>query len=233
MHDLAEMLTYKRPAFSHTENKFIEKYLLDLPNATLDSYGNILVEVDQTPLLFTCHTDTVDSDAGYRSLTVLDNKIYAVDDILGADDCAGIWLMLEMISSGVGGTYIFHRDEEAGALGAKHILDNNSQLLNKFKLAVSFDAPKTHFVVYKQGPKIGCSEQTAQMICEQLGEAWNATPAGRTDSARYIPTIPTVINISVGYDCAHTIDEYLDLEYISTLRNTLIDFDWKKLLDRL
>ena len=227
------MLAYKRPSGSSTESLFVETYLENIPNATKDQYGNIIVVTDSMPVLFTCHTDTVDELPGYRQLITEHVNVTAIDCILGADDCAGIWLMLAMISSGVGGNYIFHRDEELGALGAKHILNNNTELLNKYQLAVSFDAPEQYNLVSVQGPKTGCTPSVAEYICKKLGPKWNPINSGRTDSARYIPIIPNVVNLSVGYSKAHTKEETLDLPYLEQLRHLMISIDWQKLIDNL
>lgn len=63
---LLEMLTYKRPAYSETEEAFITKFIrpyYNHPNVTnyqVDDSGNIFFEVNGGGAhLFTCHTDTV------------------------------------------------------------------------------------------------------------------------------------------------------------------------------
>src|SRR5215207_8746363 len=55
---LHEMLTYRRPASSKTEEQFIERYIRPLGVAT-DGAGNLHKRIGNADILWSCHTDTV------------------------------------------------------------------------------------------------------------------------------------------------------------------------------
>ena len=75
------------------------------------------------------YMDTVHHVTGKQSLEMWDSNgsTYVGTsgiDCLGADCTTGVWLMLELMKSGKAGLYIFHRDEEIGALGSIWIAKN-------------------------------------------------------------------------------------------------------------
>ena len=55
-------------------------------------------------------------------------------DCLGADDGAGVFLMLEMIDANVEGTYIFHRGEERGGWGSSQIAELHADYIKQFTI---------------------------------------------------------------------------------------------------
>lgn len=88
---LLDMLTYKRPAGSDTEMRFIENFILPT-GATYDGYGNLWLDVGVNPtLLFSSHTDTVHHDDGFQALCfdepdMVTAKIFADTDQFDVDE---------------------------------------------------------------------------------------------------------------------------------------------------
>ena len=75
---LLEMLTYKRPAGSATEQEFIARFIYPL-EPWKDSYGNLIIQVGDHPnILWSCHTDTV-HQVGGRQRTFVSGPMVYVD----------------------------------------------------------------------------------------------------------------------------------------------------------
>ena len=197
-------------------------YLIDIPDTSSEC----------SPVLFSCHIDTVHAAADAAENPALfdpELKLYYKDDNtpLGADDGAGVWLMLELIDAGVPGAYLFHRGEERGGIGSSQIADEYTELLAQFKFAIAFDRRGTTSVITHQGRGRCCSDAFAQALADQLNQGGLSLAPDDTgiytDTAEYIRRIPECTNISVGYDCEHSAHEYLDGEYLLKLRAALIE----------
>jgi acetylornithine deacetylase/succinyl-diaminopimelate desuccinylase-like protein len=236
--DLLEILSYPRAARSWQESDFINDYLL--PNIAheyeADRYGNIIVKIGEPTILFSCHIDTCEraSDIEKRDILDLGATIRTgSNQILGADDGAGMFILLSMIEAGIEGLYIFHRDEEIGGLGSSYIAEATPELLTGIKHAIAFDRKGTHDVVVVQlGTKMA-SAASAGWLCAQLdlqgGKGFTPAVGSFTDTANYFGIVPECFNISVGYGNEHTQNEYLDWTYLNWLQDAVLSIDWKKL----
>jgi len=143
---LFELLTYIRLAKSNEQDDFIEELLKILPRTSMqDEYGNIIVKIGTNSpiILFSCHIDMVsyEREESRQELTIINNCYLQSkeNNQLGADDGAGIWLMLNMIKSNIPGLYIFHKDEEIGCLGSNYIMHHKPEALSGIKYAIAFD----------------------------------------------------------------------------------------------
>lgn len=152
-------------------------------------------------------------------------------ECLGADDGAGVFLMVQMIHSGVPGLYIFHRDEECGGTGSKFIKHNLKELLEGRKYAIAFDRKGTdHIITYQAGGRCA-SDAFAKSLAAQLGLGWKANEGGLyTDTAEYTGIIPECTNLSVGYASNHCARESLDYYHLLDLLEVLLDIDETKLV---
>ncbi len=94
--DLLAMLTYRRPAWSDAESKFIERFIHPL-GAESDDFGNMMLRIGTAPVLWSCHTDTVHKNEGRQTIGVSDGVVKLAKgskvNCLGADDAAGVWLI--------------------------------------------------------------------------------------------------------------------------------------------
>ncbi len=185
--------------------------------------------------LFNAHLDTVHKHPGKRKVKY-DQKAGIVSSTdgtpLGADDGAGVWLLLEMIDAGVPGYYLFTVGEECGGIGAKFMATNH--ILKSFDRAIAFDRRGTSSVITHQAFGRCCSDVFAQTLADELNFV---LPDGYaylmpddtgiyTDTAEYIDVIPECTNLSTGYNFEHTAHETLDINYLAALRDACITIDW-------
>lgn len=234
MNTIKELLRYRRPAGSKTELAFVEQFLATIPDMSRDGYGNISVVVgDATPTtMFSCHTDTVHNFGGEQRVRT--NKMGLLytkgKQCLGADDTAGIWIMLNMIDRDIPGLYIFHRDEEIGCKGSRWIYDNTPDRFNNIDRSIAFDRRGYDSIVTHQLGRRCCSDEFATALSGALNMGHQPDDGGiYTDNENYIELISEVTNVSVGYEFAHSSNEQLDPTYLSLLLESLSAVDFGSL----
>jgi hypothetical protein len=251
---LCDMLTYRRVSGSRTENKFIRRWIMPL-GAKPDSFGNHILRIGDSPVMFSSHTDSVHRTAGRQRLlykhgvlTVkhppASNKPAKAKTVtrsyqsfastnnqcLGADDAVGCWIMQQMAQAKVPGLYIWHRQEESGGLGSSYIADNHRELLTGIKAAIAFDRRGTTDVITHQAGGRCASNVFAQSLAGQLPGRFVPDSGGIfTDTANYTGIIGECTNISVGYEHEHTSHESLDLAHALRVRNAMLEFDASRL----
>ncbi len=212
--------------------------------------GNVVVNVPRpdkkpTSVLFSCHTDTVHwvkRDEAQRQHVMydpsfghifLDKKDPQAGTCLGADDGAGVWIMLEMIKEKVPGCYVFHRGEEQGGVGSRALLAKEKDWLSEFDLAIAFDRPNDDEIITHQGGARCCSDKFGEALKAQFakhGLKYKLSDRGVfTDTKVYRGVISECTNIGVGYYHQHGVDEYLDFGHLVRLRDACCKIDWESL----
>ena len=252
-HELLQMLTYRRPHGSSGEKMFIDKYIkplgvnpIGLIGETLGyvgdpaAYYKVIMMPDGTVsrTMFSCHTDTVHQDDTMQQVIYDPTKqtVYKTDGApLGADDGAGMWLMMQMIRAGVPGTYMFHRGEERGGIGSSHIAAHHTPMLKGYDRAIAFDRKATFSIITHQACGRCCSESFATNLSDRLNDlmpddAFAPDNGGIfTDTANYTDDIAECTNVSCGYYNEHTERELLDVAFLVRLTEACIQLDWEKL----
>lgn len=248
--ELLTMLTFMRGHNSPGEKAFCKKYMKgmqtikgDMGASRLKSIGSkksaakgqdILAYykvIGNAPVMWSSHVDSVHSQDGKVQIQYDPLLMHASTDgkaQLGADDGAGVWIMLEMIKAGVPGTYVFHRGEECGGLGSGAMADQHTDWLKQFKYAIAFDRRGNNSVITHQGRGRCCSDAFATAFGNAVmaAHSWlklaNDDSGVFTDTANYIDIIPECTNISVGYNKEHTYKETLDVDFLLRLRDGVI-----------
>ena len=146
---LLNILTYRRQHESEGEREFIETYFNGFETLTNEA-GEVLAYIyknhnkkAKTNILWSAHIDTM-----HNSTPELITQEVFIDafgtafvdstsDCLGADDGAGVFLMLEMIDANIEGTYIFHRGEERGGWGSSQVAELHADFIKQFTHAVA------------------------------------------------------------------------------------------------
>lgn len=243
MQVLHKALTMRRSGGSKTEAKFVAWLCNRLPLTMIDEAGNIHVDTrthSHHKTMFTSHTDTVHREGGTNEVRIergAAKTIWRASEgaCLGADDGAGIALMLHMIDRGVPGYYVFFRGEESGGIGSTWLADNMPKLCATFERCVSFDRAGYSDVITHQAGGRCCSDEFATALAyalttEDMSLAYVPDSTGVfTDSANLTELIPECTNLSVGYAQQHGDGEYQDVTFLTLLASQLVLIDWDSL----
>ncbi|MCS7062520.1 MAG: hypothetical protein NZM04_00480 [Methylacidiphilales bacterium] len=232
MDEYLEMLCLRWHYNSLTFTQWRQRFLEPL-GGTYDPYGNYLVQVgDPNGLLFSCHIDTVPGTAETHTSLAIDPDgiVYRAEPTqpLGADDTNGVWLMRQLIHRGFNATYLFHRDEEIGLLGANWLAQNQTQWLAQFHTAIALDRRGYADIVTHMAGQRTCSDTFAWYLADALAMYPNPN-GGRTDVACYNYLIANCTNISVGYFAEHSPHEYSNFHFLKQLLDKLLCLDPKQL----
>jgi hypothetical protein len=238
---LHRALSYKRPHNTDMTDRFTFWLTEQLPAHAdwyFDTVGNLHVDMRSDyahTTLFTAHVDTVHRVEGKNHIRMTDTHWHASGDVLGADDGAGVAMLMHLLCGGVPAYYLFTQGEECGGIGASHVADQYEYLLMQFDRAIAFDRRGIDSVITHQGRGRCCSDAFGNALAIALG-AHNdnlmhlTDDTGiYTDTAEFIEVIPECTNISVGYAKEHTQDESLDLVYFQQLADAVLLVEWDKL----
>lgn len=216
-----------------------EDELLDfLPdNVERDVDGNYYYEVGSgSKTIFACHLDTACKNQS-KVKHIFDGKIVKTDGktILGADDKAGVTVLLYMISRNVPGLYYFFIGEEVGCIGST-AASARKDFFSNYDRIISFDRRGTTSIITHQSSKRGCSDEFADALSKEFAKSKldleKDSGGVYTDSAEFMTIIPECTNISVGYYKEHTHEENQDIEFLQKLCKAAVRVDWEKLVTK-
>ena len=237
-------------------NKFLELTKFTYPHGTesildthipdgykIDKFGNYYVSIGTDySTMFTCHLDTACNDVKEVKHQYFGNYITTNGKtILGADDKAGMVVILYMIENKIPGLYYFFIGEEVGCIGSSNLsseFDRKGEYpveLDKIKKVVSFDRRGTNSVITSQFYGTCCSDEFAKALCKEFNDAneglrMRPDDTGiLTDSAQFMGNMPECTNISVGYYGEHTIHEKQDISHLIKLCKSVVKVDWESL----
>lgn len=192
---------------------------------TVDHYGNILAEKTfrtgtGPTVLLNAHLDVVEELVESRDI-VKDNGIWSSSEgILGADDRAGVAIILEVAKTLHQDTdfsgkvkYIFTVEEEIGLVGARNVAE---YFLWDVDCAMVIDRRGTGDIVTSCGGVISfCDDAYGEWIEQQAIEAgldgWRCTAGGSSDARIWAQHGIQSVNLSAGYYNEHTEAEILDV----------------------
>lgn len=242
MERLIDILSMRREHDSDGELNFIGKYLTPMqPKMLFNDEGDVLAYVidnskGKSSIMWSCHIDTMHRNRTKEPERLtqevwVDHEgtafVDSTEDCLGADDGAGIWLLLEMIDADVAGTYVFHRGEEKGCWGSSRIAVQHQVWLANFTHAIAFDRKGTSSVITHQTGARACSELLGEKLAQLFNMKYELDPTGvYTDTAEYMEIIPECVNVSCGYYSEHSSRETLDTNHIIALRDAVCAVDW-------
>lgn len=205
------------------------------PNLEKDKWGNYFISIGESRTMFTSHLDTacslqvdVNQIISKQQIVVTDGK-----SILGADDKAGVTILLWLIKNNIPGLYYFFIGEEVGCVGS-----SAAAIEGKYKglydRVISFDRRGTNSVITHQSSSRSCSDEFAKELSDQLNKFTNLyykpdNTGVYTDSAEFVDLISECTNISVGYQSEHTFHESQDLYHLNKLALACLDVKWEEL----
>lgn len=201
-----------------------------------DEFGNLFVKIGESRCMFTSHLDT----ASRKQDTVVHvekGEIIMTDKktILGADDKAGVVVMLNMIENNISGLYYFFLGEERGCIGSSKVAEKHKKNPLEIDKVISFDRRGTNSIITHQSGLRCCSENFANSLASELNLIQNKfsyktdNTGILTDSLEFISIYPECTNISVGYYDEHTVDERQDIEHLKRLCDACLNVKWERL----
>ena len=198
-----------------------------------DPDGNYFLKIGESKTIFACHLDTV-------SKTV-DNVVHVIDGeyiktngktILGADDKAGVVILLYLISKKIPGLYYFFLGEEVGCIGSTAAAKRKKDFKDYNKM-ISFDRKNVSSVITYQSSLRCCSDDFANSLISEFAKSdlkFEKDEGGvYTDSAEFVEIIPECTNISVGYFNEHTVNEKQNIFFLEKLCRACVSVEWEKL----
>ena len=199
-----------------------------------DGVGNYYIKIGDSDTMFACHLDNCSSK--YEKVNHKIGVQFIETDgttILGADDKAGMTVILYMIENKVPGLYYFFVGEEVGCIGSSAAA--SSLNFSNYTKCISFDRRGYGSVITEQMMGVCCSDEFAKDLSAQLNKAnlsfnFKPDPTGIfTDSACFVDIIPECTNISVGYFNEHHEIEKQDIRFLINLCEAVIKVDWNSL----
>jgi hypothetical protein len=197
-----------------------------------DVHGNYYLQIGKSKTAFTCHLDTA-CKTQVNVVHKFDKNIISTDgkSILGADDKAGMTVLLYMIHNKVPGLYCFFIGEEVGCIGSGKASDD--EWFKNYDRMISFDRRGTKSVITFQSSKRCCSDYFAESLSKEFNKySLSMEPDNTgvyTDSAEFTHVIPECTNISVGYYKEHTNLEHQDIEHLTKICLASVKIDWESL----
>lgn len=232
--DLFLQLTSKTYPHGTEFDLRFEEYL---PNNKLeiDYLGNYFIKIGESSSIFTSHLDTADYSQK-KVNHVIDGDFIRTDgtSILGADDKAGVVIMINMINHNIPGLYYFFVGEEVGRYGSKGAVQYFPEVFSSYNRMVSFDRRGygsiiTHQLGYRTCSKAFGESLNNMFLANGLKCGFLDDGGIYTDSFSFKDIIPECTNISVGYFMEHTQAECQDINYLTSLVNAVLKVDWESL----
>lgn len=237
---LARALSMQRPHNSEGTVR-LTKWLQDNAPAharvSVDGAGNLHVDTRSAPhhrTLFVSHVDTVHRKPGPNKIHKTPTHWHAKGAPLGADDGAGVAMLMHLLHGGVNAYYVFTQGEECGGIGATFLADKHAALLSEFDRAIAFDRRGVDSVITHQGYGRCCSDDFADALSDSLNQDARLmylpdSTGVYTDTAEFTDIIPECTNISVGYEHEHSDRECLNLSHFVALADQVIKIQWDAL----
>lgn len=205
----------------------------------MDKHNNYFIKVGESNTMFASHLDSATNqsiDVKLVTYTNENSKFISTDGrtILGADDKAGVTIMLYMLENNIPGLYYFFIGEEMGGIGSSNLSkDKDNQILKTINKCISFDRRGYDSIITHQMLRPCCSNLFADSLCKefnQYGLKLKKDDTGMfTDSANFVNQISECTNISVGYFNEHTKREYQNITYLEKLCDAAIKIKWENL----
>lgn len=194
--------------------------LMDM--VVVDSYGNLLGETiigtgEGATIMLSAHMDTVKGVLADRKLISKDGIISSDKGALGADDRAGIAIVLSVLrnitKTSFNGTIkvAFSREEEIGCVGSDKI---DSNWYKDVDLAIVVDRRGSRDIVVGCGMAF-CSNPVG-LFMEDVAmltgmKDWKCVEGGVSDAMTFAQKGINSINLSAGYYHEHSDREYVNV----------------------
>lgn len=219
------------------EESQLERFLPS--NLKKDDVGNYFIKIGESDTMFCSHLDTAafkkEKVVHVRHKNKQNHVIMATDGttLLGADDKAGVVIMLNMIEKKIPGLYYFFMGEESGLVGSKAALSLYEDEFKNYKKCISFDRRGYGSIISCQLGGRCCSIAFVNSLVDEFAKTGMVfkedTTGVYTDSAVFSDIIPECTNLSVGYFNEHTEAEFQNMTYLEMLVDATEKINWEAL----
>lgn len=209
----------------------VYKPILESYGFVEDGLGN-WYKAGTIPVLLTAHLDTAHNAPGPTPYKRTGPYVQSTGDgPLGADDKAGVALILYLSQQQLPVSMALFAGEEVGMVGsqkAAQAYSRNRWVLQDLTAVVSLDRKGTTDVVVSQMGYPCAMYAFAQELIAQL--PLEITAEGiYTDSYAFVDFVPNATNLSVGYYNAHTPKEAQDLHFLDKMGEALLWANWERI----
>lgn len=177
--------------------KFLEKYYTNI-----FSTSDFAIAEGTIPIALVAHLDTVGTQPPSEIYYDRQKNVMWSPFLLGADDRAGVYAIIKLVSAGLRPHIIFTTDEEIGCLGATE-LSYYPCPFKDLRYIIQLDRRGANDCVFYD-----CANQKFQDYVETFGfvTAWGSF----TDICELCPRWKVAgVNLSIGYRDEHTTSEVL------------------------
>lgn len=186
------------------------------------------------PLLLTAHLDTAHNAPGPTPYKRNKQYVQSAGVVpLGADDKAGVALILYLSQQQLPVSMALFAGEEVGMVGSQKAAQayaGNRWVLQDLTAVVSLDRKGTTDVVVMQMGYPCATYAFAQELIAQL-PLEVAAEGVYTDSYAFVDFVPNATNLSVGYYNAHTPKEVQDLLFLNKMGEALLWANWDRIAE--
>lgn len=210
------------PIYYKTQEKliyYVQNYLIERDVHFIYYNGNIVSLRYRNRPVFVAHMDTINDKALINQLYVDRNQniLYRKNSILGADDRAGVNLILNHCKNI---NFILTVDEEMGGIGISQLVNETSLLeeLLEYSCCIELDRKGTQDIL---GSVHGYCEKDLDDAIQNILPSYKSVSGIFTD-IDYLYEYIACVNISVGYYNQHTINEYLDMNHYNYINSKII-----------
>lgn len=199
--------------FRMSEKKLL-KYLSRLLHSPQYQYNNIVKTKDyiyaegNIPLMLVAHLDTVHHSLPVHIFHDQNKNVLWSPEGLGADDRAGVWAILQLITAEKKPYIIFTTQEEVGGIGAYAVIDTIKDI-PPINLIVELDRRGSNDAVFYH-----CDNDDFVDYIEKFGFVKGY--GSFSDISIICPEWGIAgVNLSTGYYNAHTKEEYLNINELN------------------
>lgn len=160
------------------------------------------------PVMLVAHLDTVFPEPPKKLFKIQGQNVICGSNGLGADDRAGVFMILEIIKRGLRPSVLFTTDEESGALGADAFIVDFHEPIEELKYIIQLDRRGENDCVFYD-----CQNKKFLNYITKFG--WVPARGIFSDISVICPAWGVAgVNLSVGYKNEHTPYETLNLDVL-------------------
>jgi hypothetical protein len=209
----------------------VKKFFTKL-GCEMDKSGNFFLSIGKSRTLFAAHYDTADY-VQRKVRRVISGHTIKTDgtSVLGADNRAGVSVLLHLIRHNIPGHYAFFAGEEVGRIGSTAAADSG-RFDGEIDRVVCWDRMgETSIITHQMGRRC-CSQEFATALAAAYSPVFSLMldeGGTYTDSASFMDDVPECTNISVGYRHQHTHNEEQNAKFLVAMAEASVAVDWESL----